>query len=142
MWRNFEATVAALCATIIRDRTGVREPGERLERTVQFVLGQHGRMPDYLRLPLCLLTLVFDWSGLLRGARFHRQDDAGRIRQLERWRQSRLAPCRDLIRFYESLVTLYWYSLTEDSTNERLANVAAAWDGGACPSPSRTGAAR
>jgi choline dehydrogenase-like flavoprotein len=82
----------------------------------QFILTQHAQMPDYLRAPMKLAALGFDWSGLLRtGKSFHRQPPAQRAKQIAAWKNSPLSFQRDLIRYFESLATLALYSRTEKS---------------------------
>jgi hypothetical protein len=79
-----------------------------------FLLDQHRRMPDYLRLPFRCLTLLFDaWSLPLTGRPFHRASAAQRSRQLRAWKNSRLGFRRDFIKFYESLALFAWYSERE-----------------------------
>ena len=88
-------------------RPELQPPYNELTR---FVLDQHARMPDYLRLPLAALTLGFDSLGCARGGRpFHHQPPAIRDRQITAWKNSRTAFRRDLIRYYESLATLGLY---------------------------------
>lgn len=111
---SFEATVSAICYSVIRERcppcSGMDFPNNRV---VRFVLEQHARMPDYLRFPFRCLTLAFDWCGVLnRGRRFHRQTHEMRWLQIEVWCRSRLAICRDLMRLYQSLVVFDWYAET------------------------------
>ena len=104
--RAFENAVSALSYSFIRAHFGARagEPGPRWNRTVRFVLDQHGRMPDYLRLPLKILTLLFiHWSNLPRQGSYRTLDPDRRWRRIERMRSSILGPFRDLIRFYEGL---------------------------------------
>lgn len=104
MRNRFEATVRALCDTFIRERYGAAagEPDARWQRVASFVLGQHGRMPDYLRTPFAAATLAFGTASLLtRGHAFHRLDDAARRQHIARARK--LGPFADLIRFYEGL---------------------------------------
>jgi hypothetical protein len=65
MQRAFEGAVSALCYAFIRGHFAARAgaPGPAWNRTARFVLDQHARMPDYLRLPLKVLTLLFvRWS--------------------------------------------------------------------------------
>jgi hypothetical protein len=82
-----------------------------------FVLAQHRRMPDYLRLPFWCLTLLFDaWSLPLTGRPFHRASAAQRSRQLRAWKSSRLGFRRDFIKFYESLALFAWYSERETAS--------------------------
>ncbi|MBO0764886.1 MAG: GMC family oxidoreductase N-terminal domain-containing protein [Hyphomicrobiaceae bacterium] len=106
MKRAFEGAVSALCYSFIRAHFGARagEPGPAWNRTVGFVLAQHARMPDYLRLPFKLLTLVFvAWSNFPRLAGYRNLTPDGRWTRIERMRRSPLGPFRDLVRFYEGL---------------------------------------
>ncbi len=106
MKRAFEGAVSALCYAFIRAHFGARagEPGPRWNDTVRFVLAQHARMPDYLRLPLQVLTLLFvHWSGFPRLGTYRNLDPDRRWSRIVRMRRSMLGPFRDLIRFYEGL---------------------------------------
>ena len=106
MTRAFEAAVSALCYSFIRAHFGARagEPGPHWNNAVRFVLAQHARMPDYLRLPLQVLTLLFvRWSGFPRLGSYRDLDQDRRWARIARMRGSILGPFRDLIRFYEGL---------------------------------------
>ncbi len=106
MQRAFQGAVSALCYSFIRAHFGARAgaPGPAWNSTVRFVLAQHGRMPDYLRFPFKVLTLLFvAWSGLPRLGSFRDLDPDQRGTRIERMRKSLLGPFRDLIRFYEGL---------------------------------------
>ena len=110
---SFEGTVAALCDSIVEARCGCASAAlePRWPQVTRFVLEQHARMPDYLRTPLRIFTLLFDLMGLLHGWRLFRgQPHESRWRQIESWRRSFFSPARDLIRFYESLIVYYWYT--------------------------------
>jgi choline dehydrogenase-like flavoprotein len=111
MQQAFENAVSALCYAFIRAHFGGRAgaAGPTWNRTVRFVLDQHARMPDYLRLPLKILTLLFvRWSGLPHLGSFHHLDAERRWRRIDNMRRSRIGPFRDLIRFYEGL-TIYGF---------------------------------
>jgi hypothetical protein len=113
---GFVNTVSALCYTIVGDQPHTNFTRARsdvsVNAVVNFVIGQQGRMPDYLRAPLFLFTVLFDLAGLAHaGTPFHRQRPAVRRRQIEAWRRSRLTVARDLVRLYESLALFGWYSL-------------------------------
>ena len=111
MKRAFEGAVSALCYSFIRAHFGARAgaPGPAWNRTVRFVLDQHARMPDYLRLPLKVLTLIFvRWSGFPRLGSYRDLDADRRGGRIEGMRRSVLSPFRDLIRFYEGL-TIYGF---------------------------------
>ncbi|MFZ1101792.1 MAG: GMC family oxidoreductase [Hyphomicrobiaceae bacterium] len=127
MQRAFEGAVSALCYAFIRAHFGARAgaPGAAWNRSVRFVLNQHARMPDFLRLPLKILTLLFvRWSGFPRLGTYRYLDADRRWGRIERMRRSRLGPFRDLIRFYEGL-TIYGFQ-------EELARAS---ESGATPPP-------
>ncbi len=71
-------------------------------------------MPRFLGLGIAILTLAFDWWGVLwKGRRFRKQDLESQRIQLEQWERSFLGPCRDLIEFYALLVRFIYYSQPE-----------------------------
>ena len=45
----------------------------------------------------------------------HQQGHDRRWKQVEAWRSSKVGPCRDLVRFYESLVVFGSYSMGPDA---------------------------
>lgn len=106
-------TVSAICYSVINLRC---EPASSLEsfphnRIVNFVLEQQQRMPDYLQFPIIVLTFLFDFWGIFRQrCLFHQQSDSYRQLQIEAWNNSPVGICRDLMRFYESLVVFSWQS--------------------------------
>jgi hypothetical protein len=113
MKATFERTVATLCESIVRERCTIpAEAHEGTRRAVaRFLLRTHGSMPDYLRLPLTMLTLTFDYSSLASTGRpFHRLPHERRARQIRAWKNSTFGVRRDLIKFYETLVIFGWYS--------------------------------
>ena len=105
------ATTSALCHTLAAEHAGATPALESPYNDVTgFVIAQRARLGGLLRLPLLLATLGFGVAGLLHGrALFHRLPPAVRTRQVAAWRTSRLGPCRDLVRFYESLTVLALY---------------------------------
>ena len=109
--RRFEDTVSALTYSLIHEHGG--PPYSALHNpVVRFVLEQHGRAPDWVRVPLLVLTCVFDLVAVVgTGHAFHRLTPDRRRRRLRAWRTARLGVCRDLVRFYESLVVFGWTSL-------------------------------
>lgn len=128
MLPNFASTVSALTYSIIRQRCELQSRKDFFphNRVARFVVAQHGRMPDYLRLPLRVLTLAFDaWTLLGTGHLFHRLPHEKRQRQMDSWRRARLGPCRDLMKFYDNLVVFAWFSETHDSCSAELHSRAA-----------------
>ncbi|MCX7887528.1 MAG: GMC family oxidoreductase N-terminal domain-containing protein, partial [Verrucomicrobiae bacterium] len=69
-----------------------------------FVLRQHARLPDYLRLPLLVATLAFDLGG------FHRRHPQARAKRVAAWKNSSFAFAQDLMRYHETLTTFALYS--------------------------------
>lgn len=71
------------------------------------LISRQEQMPDFMRLPIRLLTVCFNLSGLLHGGQLfrHMPDDA-RTQRILAWKHSRVGLCRNLIRFYESLFLL------------------------------------
>lgn len=109
--RRVSALVYAMVDERSRDRTFA--PGLiSTNAVVQFVLEQQSRMPDYLRLPVRLATWLLAADSLKNNFKpWHKQTLAQRQAQLAVWRNSPVAPFRDFIRLYESLVTLAFESL-------------------------------
>jgi hypothetical protein len=115
MRAGFVNTVSALCYSIVLEESGRLARAEHSavspNAVVNFVVDQQGRMPDYLRLPLFVLTLVFNLAGFrYGGSLFHRLDPSARQRQIAAWRRSRIGAARDLVRLYESLAIFCWTS--------------------------------
>jgi hypothetical protein len=118
MGLNFRYTISALCYSIIHQHCQSAGSAWAFPHNdvVHFVLQQHSRMPDFLRFPIIVLTLAFDLWGIVQGGHlFHRSPHSTRWRQIHSWRESRIACCRDLIRFYESLTLFGWYAITTRS---------------------------
>ncbi len=118
---SFRYTASALVYSLIRERCNEHSASGSFphNRVARFVLAQHARMPDYLGLALKVLTLLFDARAIVFSGRpFHRLPHERRWRQIQSWRMSRLAPCRELVRFYERLVLFRWYELRYGRTRE------------------------
>lgn len=114
MLPTFAPTVSALTYSIIRARCGDAAPlaDERHNRVVRFVLAQHAAMPDYLRLPFAALTVAFGFAAVaIAGRPFHALPHERRWRFVATWRRLPVSFARDLIRFYESLVVLGWFTV-------------------------------
>ncbi len=114
---SFNSTVSALVYSLVHERcAGTAPTGWFIENdVVRFVVAQQGRTPDYLRLQLRVATILFDaWPLLTTGKPFHRLAPEARRRQIENWRNSRLGPLRNFIRYYEGLAVFGWYSLCEE----------------------------
>lgn len=113
---GFVNTVSAFCYTVLheepRQLTQCCHRDVSMNVVTNFVLDQHARMPDYLRHPFFVLTLIFNLAGFVHGGSlFHRMDRACRQRQIESWRNSKIGVLRDFVRFHESLAVFCWYSM-------------------------------
>ncbi len=115
--RLFQCTVSALCYEIAGSQAPplAEDTEEKLagpyNDVARFVIRQHRHMPQILGWAIQLATLLFALTALARhGALFHRLPPPRRHVQVAAWTASRLAPCRDLMKFYSSLVILALYS--------------------------------
>lgn len=73
-------------------------------------------LPDLSRLLIISATgFCLAWSSLLSAKRFSNQSLSSRCRHLQRWKRSRLAPMRDLARFYCVLCAYFAEELMERS---------------------------
>jgi hypothetical protein len=105
----FQKTVRAITEAVLWERIGPE--GVALVGPVYgFVLAQHSRMPDYLRLPVLALTLLCDswplWLGY--GRPLHNLPLDQRRTVLSAWKRSRIGFRRNLIKFYDSLAVFGW----------------------------------
>jgi uncharacterized heparinase superfamily protein len=109
---RFEAAVSALTYSLL-DAGGVTDAaaGRFIQnRVCRYILAEHGRLPDYLRLPMRMLTLLFDAQTLpFAGVAFHALPPERRAPWIDRWRTAPLGACRDFIRFHESLAIFAGY---------------------------------
>jgi hypothetical protein len=105
---NDTTIVRALAETIVEQRFS----GSGAAANVgQFLLDVRNQMPDFLRFPFFMLTLVFEAWPLASTMRpFHRLPYERRVAQIEAWRHSRIEARRRLIEFYETLALFGLYS--------------------------------
>jgi hypothetical protein len=109
----FQSTVSALCYEIAANHAegGAEDLAPPYNDVTRFVILQHRKMPQFLGGAIQAATLLFAVMALPRhGARFHRLPPPRRRVQVAAWTISRLGPCRDLMKFYSSLVILALYS--------------------------------
>lgn len=102
--------IAALVESLIDE---VRPETDREQRAMihGYVLAMVGAMPDHLRLAFhCLASLFDGWSLLRHGRRFHGLDGAGRLRQIDAWRGSRLGFQRSFVAFFATFTAYGLYS--------------------------------
>lgn len=112
----FEKTVSALVHTIAseHDRSPAIRHAGPYGPVATFVIAQAARMTAPLRLPLRVATCGLSLLALVTtGSPFHRLSDCRRRRLVGRWRTSRIAPIRDIMRFYDSLTVVGLYGTNE-----------------------------
>src|SRR5262245_27059804 len=99
-YRNwFHDTVSALAYSFAsnQSKTGHSHQGPPYNDLARFVIDQHSRMPDYLRGPLLLATLGFDFLSIFKNGRcFHQLPPDLRKAQIESWKNSKSGFKRDL----------------------------------------------
>ena len=112
MFPNFEATLMAFADTIVRKKQPIADRSAHdAEAVARFLSTAHAQMPDYLRLPFRILTLIFDaWPIALTGKPFHRLPLERRSAQVAAWENSRIELRRRLMEFYGSLALFCLYS--------------------------------
>ena len=123
MPRYLEKTISALVYEVATTHDGPqREQYRSYNDIVGFVLEELERMPRFLGWGIKTATAVFSSSRLLlEGSLFHQRSSSQRRLQMEIWRHSRLGVCRDLMKFYTSLVVLaLYFRTTADRGREHL----------------------
>lgn len=111
----FRSTVSEICETVAALGKDSRADNFDTppDRACSFVLSCFPAMPKVLALGVRTFTIAFAVAGIRYGGRpFYANPLDARARQWRRWRAHRFGPCRDLVRFYESLVSLALYSGT------------------------------
>jgi hypothetical protein len=114
---SLSGSVSALTYSLVREECDEERAGPRSPRNeiANYVLEQLRQLPDYLRLPMKALTLVFDAEGILVSGRpFHERSHDARWRQIERWRTSRLGFRVLFVRFYQGLVVYCWHACLDE----------------------------
>jgi len=109
----FSATISALCYSILDELEAPSGPIDytRRNNVVRFALEQHARMPDFVRAPVAVVTLLFSLHGFLKtGVPYHRHSSALRRVHLRSWKVSRFGFKRDFVRLFESLTSFGWFS--------------------------------
>ncbi len=120
---NFEQSVRALTDAAISEHPRSGSRADTADHVARFVLQVHAHMPDYLRMSLRALTLLFDaWPYPTSGRPFHALDQAQRRAHIQAWEGSRLDARRSLIAFYKSFVVYGLYAELYGATapSERL----------------------
>lgn len=111
---HLDATVSGLVHAIAAEHAtrSVVARGVSYNRVAEFAVGQVAHMTAPLRLPMRIATMGLSALALVsEGAWLHRLPVERRRRLVDRWRTSRIAAIRDVIRFFDSLTVLSLFSL-------------------------------
>jgi len=114
-----QATISALSYSIVTEEClgGRISTTFECNRVVRFIFAQCQAMPDFLRGPLWVLTLLFAVQSLAQSGRwFHQRSHSKRWQQVLAWKHSRFGFRRDLIYFYESLSLVSWFETPGEPT--------------------------
>jgi hypothetical protein len=116
---RIDFAVLTIIEAILQEREGDNAVA-LAPQVVEFVQGQHARMPDYLRTPLRLLTLALDaWPWVLGYGRPLRRLAPWEASQvLATWRTGWPAFRRDLVGYYEALTVFGAAALREDRLDD------------------------
>ena len=106
----------AICRAIVNDLTieGLAVDNSINQKISDFVERERLKMVDYLIFPFGLLLFFFSAIAIFAGKlSFATLSAEKQQRQINNWRYSYFSFCRELIRFYDSLVTFALFSLLE-----------------------------
>ncbi len=120
---KIDATILALTEALVQERCSrrVTNPQGLTLKVVRFVTDQQTRMPDYLRLPLRGLTILFRASASIRfGRPFHKLSHEKRWRQIRAWKRSPLGFQRDFVKFFETIIVFAWYAARYTQDHRRI----------------------
>jgi hypothetical protein len=116
---DFQKCVLAITESLLAARPGADKSltPPALDFATQLILARHSDLPDHLRLPFRIVTLLFDVAPIFyRGRPFHALPANARAQIVHSWQGSRLVSKQDFIRFFDTLGTLaFYYSFADES---------------------------
>jgi hypothetical protein len=107
------ATVTAMAWQLGRSKGSLEgtQTIQTFDAEAVFLLRQMDQMPDYLRWPFRMVTLVYGMHTiLLHGRLFHALTPEQKDRVIRRWKHSKISFMSTFIRFFEGLVTVHVYA--------------------------------
>ena len=110
---GFKLTVSVIAELIIKERCpdAFREFRHDHTQLTRYLIRQHTQMPGYLRAPLKILTIIFNfWSIPLTGRLFCNLPPEQQMKQVRSWRTSIFGLRRDFVKFYEKFTIFCFYS--------------------------------
>jgi hypothetical protein len=106
--------VRALVACLVVPPDQEQALATELDATTAELVRKVSAMPRYMGLGMMLLTVAFDWFGILHGGRrFRALSRAKRERQVGWWRGAPFGLMRDTVEFYEKMGTFVFWSNRE-----------------------------
>ena len=116
--------VTQLAKHLVPEMQNHQQASALLIETSKRMTGKVNNMPRHLSLAMSLLTILFDWYGVIRrGARFVSQSSESQQRQIQQWRNSRITILREFVQFYEKLLAFIYYSLIDSNTHPSSAHL-------------------
>jgi hypothetical protein len=116
--------VTQLAKHLVPEMQNHKQASALLIETSKRMTGKVNNMPRHLSLAMSLLTILFDWYGVIRrGARFVSQSSESQQRQIQQWRNSRITILREFVQFYEKLLAFIYYSLIDSNTHPSSAHL-------------------
>jgi len=84
-----------------------------MHQTVSILQKKINAMSKFMRMGIVALTVLFDWSGVLNSnKRFHNQCFRDRYKQIQQWKNSPIALCRNFMGFYHKMTLFIYYSVS------------------------------
>jgi hypothetical protein len=109
--------VIQLAKHLVPEMQNHEQASALLHETSERMTGKVKNMPRHLALAMSMVTILFDWYGVIRrGARFVSQSSESQQRQIQQWRNSPIVTLREFIQFYEKLLAFIYYSLIDSDT--------------------------
>jgi len=110
---GLQRVISSLVLTVVNEAKGPSEPLSEpsLNRAVEVMQNRLFMMPRFLGLPMVMATILFEFFGILVGARlFHNLPQSRRQRQLRIWRNSPVSLFGNFVDFYEKMGVFAYFS--------------------------------
>ena len=110
-----EPAISSLVSSLISVNLNIDESQykEHIIQTISIMKKKILNMPKYIAFGVLILTLYFDWYGVLRNKkRFHRQNLKQQLCQIRCWKNSKIRVFRDFVGFYEKMTMFVYYSIS------------------------------
>jgi len=110
---GLQKVISSLVLTVVSEAKGPSEPLSEpsLNRAVEVMQNRLYLMPRFLGLPMVCATILFEFFGILVGARlFHNLSQSRRQKQLRIWRNAPISLFGNFVDFYEKMGVFAYFS--------------------------------